>query len=92
MEMNTSMLSSPSPESRSAGKKKTQLEMLKRHFDAGGRLTVASALSQLGIYALSQRCGDLRREGYPVVSRTVETEGGARVSEYYRAIQGELPV
>ena len=66
--------------------------MLKRHFNAGGRLTVASALSQLGIYALSQRCGDLRRDGYPVVSRTVETASGAKVSEYYKAIQEELPI
>lgn len=50
---------------------------------AGGRLTVAKALAELGVYALSQRVGELKRQGWPIQSRTVETGGGARVSEYF---------
>lgn len=50
---------------------------------SGERLTVAKALSKFGIYALSQRCGELRKYGWPVKSRTIETESGARVSEYF---------
>ena len=54
------------------------------YLQSGGRLTVAKALSELGVYALSQRCGELRRKyGWPILSRTVETSGGAKVSEYF---------
>lgn len=36
----------------------------------GARLTVAKALTEHGVYALSQRVGDLRREyGWPIKSR-----------------------
>jgi hypothetical protein len=50
----------------------------------GKRLTVARALAEHACYALSQRCGQLRREyGWPIQSRTITTAGGARVSEYW---------
>lgn len=49
----------------------------------GERLTVAKALTQHGVYALSQRIGELKRMGWPILSRTIETTGGARVSEYW---------
>ncbi len=62
----------------------TQLEILAGAFDAGERHTVASALAKYGIYALSQRCGDLFRIGYPVESRTIETAQGKHVSEYFK--------
>lgn len=35
----------------------------------GVRLTVAKALTEYGVYALSQRCGDLRDMGWPIQSR-----------------------
>lgn len=50
---------------------------------SGVRLTVAKALSEHQIYALSQRIGELKRLGWPIKSRTVETAGGAHVSEYF---------
>ena len=54
------------------------------YLQSGRTLTVAKALSELGVYALSQRCGELRRKyGWPILSRTVETAGGARISEYF---------
>lgn len=62
----------------------TQLDALRKHFDAGGTLTVAEALTAFGIYALSQRCGELRGEGYPLASRMIETASGKRVAEYYK--------
>ena len=58
-----------------------ELLMAMKH---GERLTVAMALSKYGVYALSQRVGDLKRKyGWPIQSRTVETNGGAHVSEYW---------
>ena len=49
----------------------------------GKRLTVATALTEHAVYALSQRIGELKRMGWPIHSRTVTTPGGARVSEYF---------
>lgn len=64
--------------------KGSQCYSVLNYLQNGGRLTVAKALEELHIYALSQRCGELRREyGWPIKSRTVETSGGARVSEYF---------
>lgn len=62
----------------------SQLETLRQHFDNGGTLTVAQALTDFGIYALSQRCTDLRADGYPVASRMIETPSGKRIAEYYK--------
>ena len=63
----------------------TQLEQLAEAFDRGERLTVAVALDKYGIYALSQRCGELwRKWNYPVDSRMIETPTGKHIKEYYR--------
>ena len=50
---------------------------------AGERHTVATALSTLGIYALSQRVGELKRMGWPVQSRTITTPSGKHIKEYW---------
>ena len=60
----------------------TQLETLREAFNKGESLTVAEALSRFGIYALSQRCGQLRKEGYPVMSETEITPSGKRIARY----------
>ena len=60
----------------------TQCAKLLTAMRGGARLTVAGALSAHGCYALSQRVGELKRFGWPILSRTIETAGGAHVSEY----------
>lgn len=60
----------------------TQCDVLLAALQRGERLTVAVALSQYGVYALSQRMGDLRKLGWHVLDRWVETSSGARVKEY----------
>lgn len=48
-------------------------------------MTVAVALERYGVYALSQRMGELARKwGYPVQSRTIETPTGKHISEYFK--------
>jgi hypothetical protein len=48
----------------------------------GEKLTVGTAMAHYGVYALSQRCGELRREyGWPIKSRFVETIAGGAQSE-----------
>ena len=65
------------------GGQMTQVELLAEAFDRGEHLTVMTALQVYGIYALSQRCGELAK-WYPVESRTVALPSGKHVSEYYR--------
>jgi len=49
----------------------------------GEHLTVALALQQYQVYALSQECGRLRKLGWQIESETVETSPGTHVSEYW---------
>lgn len=63
----------------------TQAGILLRALKAGERLTVAEALSRYGVYALSQRMGELRRSGWPIRSEMVEVRPGTRVARYWMA-------
>lgn len=47
----------------------TQCYELLMALQQGAKLTVAKALTEHGVYALSQRMGDLRREGWPIRSQ-----------------------
>ena len=58
-----------------------QLHILLWAFHGGKRYTVAEALQKLGIYALSQRCGELRRYGWPI-RRQMVRRGRKWVAEY----------
>jgi hypothetical protein len=49
----------------------------------GARLTVWEAIHSLGIYALSQRVGELKRAGYRIKSRLVETPTGKHIAKYW---------
>lgn len=60
----------------------TQSSLILHHLQAGGTLTVLSALTMFDCYALSQRVSDLRREGHPIKSETIQLESGKRVSKY----------
>lgn len=64
----------------------TQLESLKAAFDRGESLTVAEALTRFGIYALSQRCGELNRSGYKVIGRMVKLPNGKSVKRYSKGL------
>jgi hypothetical protein len=65
-------------------KQGTQHYTLLQAFQRGERLTVGVAMQRYQVYALSQRVGDLKhRYGWPIKDRTVETSGGARISEYW---------
>lgn len=61
-------------------KRPTQKEMILNALEAGDRLTVLDALKRFGIFALSQRVTDLKRDGHPIKSEpySFETEYGER--------------
>lgn len=65
-----------------SGEPMTQSEMIYEHLSKGGTLTVAEALSWFGCYALSQRIGELKRDGVPVESEMVKLANGKRVARY----------
>ena len=46
-------------------------------------LTVAVALRQHGVYALSQECGRLRKLGWDIKGRMIKTSNGVHCKEYY---------
>ena len=62
-----------------------QTEILKQVFSRGESLTVGEALMKYGIYALSQRVGELKREGFPVKAETLKLPSGKRVSRYFKS-------
>ena len=64
------------------GGRLTQLEMIAQAFDRGEKLTVLTALQRYGIYALSQRCGELYKQGYPLRTESVKTPTGKWIAEY----------
>lgn len=67
----------------------TQLHKILEALQDGRRLTVAVALSDLGVYALSQRIGELRRLGWPIERTMIRVPGGATVAQYY--LPGVIP-
>ena len=62
----------------------TQLQLwaLLTALQHGEHFTFLDAVERLGICALSQRCGDLRKLGWPIVSRWDTTVNGARIKVY----------
>ena len=61
----------------------TQCEELLQAFKRGERLTVGDALSRYGVYALSQRVGELKRNGVEINSKIVTLPNGKRIAQYW---------
>ena len=53
-----------------------------KHMLARGWLTQLDCALRGGVLSLSQRVGDMRREGLTVIDKWVVTAGGARVKAY----------
>lgn len=64
----------------------TQADILLKAFYRGERLTVLKAIQNYGVYALSQRCGELKRLGWPIQTRTLHANGKS-FSEYWISFQ-----
>jgi len=67
--------------------KDPQLTVLLKYLQAGHKITMAEALAKLRIGALSQRIGDLKKQGHKINDEWHKTESGARVKRYYMDIQ-----
>jgi hypothetical protein len=53
------------------------------HLMTRGPLTVLEAIQYIGCYALSQRCGELRREGFPIKDQWITTNQKKKIKQYY---------
>ena len=62
---------------------------LLRALQRGERLTPISALSGYQCFSLSQRMGELKRAGWPIVAEMVKTPTGKRVAEYSMGAEPE---
>lgn len=60
----------------------TQCETLLAALRRGESLTVADALTFYGVYALSQRMGELKRAGHPIKAERVSVGNGKNVARY----------
>ena len=60
----------------------TQAESILQALKSGEKLTPLIALEKFGCLSLSQRCGELRRQGWNVVSEMITLPNGKRVAQY----------
>jgi hypothetical protein len=63
-------------------KRPTQATRILLYLKAGHRLTPLDALELFGCFRLAARVHELRREGWNITERTVETASGKRIAEY----------
>lgn len=61
--------------------KETQCDKILRHLKAGRTITPLEAVNRFGCLALSQRIGDLKREGVKIQSKRVK-RGKKHVAQY----------
>lgn len=60
----------------------SQCMQILRYLAKGYSLTVLEAIEKFNCYALSQRCTELRKKGWPIESRMIETKAGKRIACY----------
>jgi hypothetical protein len=60
----------------------SQATRILNHFLAGGSLTPLESLNLYGVMALSQRVGELKRLGYPILTETIALPSHKHVARY----------
>lgn len=63
---------------------KSQVDMLKEHFDNGHSISRITAIAQFGILNLPARITDLRKKGYPVVTEMRVCEGALYAKYFHK--------
>jgi hypothetical protein len=60
-----------------------QKDFILRYLKTGKKLTPLKALELFGCMSLSQRCGELKKQGYEIRSKLIELPTGKRVGLYW---------
>jgi hypothetical protein len=63
-------------------KRPTQAGRILAYLREGHRITALEALELFQCFRLAARVHELRREGWNIIERTVETASGKRIAEY----------
>ena len=63
-------------------KRPTQAGRILAYLREGQRITALEALELFQCFRLAARVHELRREGWNIIERTVETASGKRIAEY----------
>ena len=63
-------------------KRPTQAGRILAYLREGHRITALEALEIFQCFRLAARVHELRREGWNIIERTVETASGKRIAEY----------
>jgi hypothetical protein len=72
------MTNTPNP-----NKGENQKEKIINYLMTKGPLTVVEAMQYLRVYALSQRCTELKKEGFPIKTEMITVDSGKRIARYY---------
>jgi hypothetical protein len=75
-------MNTPNPNKKHS---ENQKEKIINHLMTRGPLTVLEAMMYLKVYALSQRCTELRREGFPIEKEMIQVDSGKRIARYFLA-------
>jgi len=60
----------------------SQKDVLLNALQNGEKLTTLDALMNYNVMALSQRMTELKRAGYPIESKMIDTDSGKRIAQY----------
>lgn len=71
----------------STHRRPTQAGRILAYLREGNRLTALEALERFQCFRLAARIHELRREGWQIDEKTVETPSGKRIAEY--SMEGE---
>jgi hypothetical protein len=63
-------------------KRPTQAGRILAYLREGHRITALEALELFQCFRLAARVHELRREGWNIIERTIETASGKRIAEY----------
>ena len=61
----------------------SQKTKILKYLKSGRRLTVLKALKLFGVYALSQRVGNLKHDGHPIKAEMITLPNGKHVASYF---------
>ena len=67
------------------------MECLRRHLIAGATITPLEALKQWGMFRLGARIHELRRKGWPVCTKMIETREGKIIARYQMPAAAPTP-
>ena len=68
---------------------KTQNERILAHLQKGRKITQLEALNKFDCFRLASRISDLRADGHPIESETIETKSGKHVARYFMSSSGK---